>query len=153
MTRIGVPLGDDRLRIRATFPMPTTPAINPLINGIRILVEDSTGGVSLDVMLPGGPYNPTTQRGWLVNGTGLVYTYRDTTDAPINGIEKVSLNASNGNAVRFIAIGRDSTYPAPQRVVSVSVVVNATTGQCGEVVLRSPESCKALNDGSRYVCK
>ena len=55
--------------------------------------------------------------------------------------------------MRFIAVGRDGTYAAPRRVVTVSVIVNASTGQCGEVVLRSPESCTVLNQGARFVCR
>jgi hypothetical protein len=153
LTRIGPPLGDDRVRVSASFPVPTTPAIDPVANGLRLLVEDSTGGVTLDATLPGGAFNPATGAGWLVNGSGTIFTYRNTSGAPLAGIEKAVLNTGGSGTVRFKAIGRDSTYAAPHKVVTVSVIVDASTGQCGEAVLRSPESCTVLNGGARFVCR
>ena len=71
------------------------PTIDPVTNGVRFLVIDSTGAIPVDVTIPGGAYNAANKVGWKVNGSGTSWTYKNAgTVVPlVNGITKVQLKA------------------------------------------------------------
>ena len=80
------PVGDDGLGFSGEMTIPTSPAIDPVANGARIVVSDSTGTV-VDVSLPGGLVDPVTEIGWKPNKSATSWTY--TNKAGLAGITKV----------------------------------------------------------------
>ena len=90
LVRILPPGGDDRLKFKGAALMPATPAIEPLVKGVRILVRDDAGTTVVDAILSGGAYDGTSKRGWRVNGANTTAVYRDGSTTPIGGITKVA---------------------------------------------------------------
>src|SRR5207244_11762066 len=69
VAKLATPGGDDRLRFRGwlDLPFPFSPPLDPTMKGVRILLDDSTGGRVLDATIPGGGYDYATQTGWKLN--------------------------------------------------------------------------------------
>jgi hypothetical protein len=60
LTKLLAPAGDDKLSFKGFFTaVPLTPPIDPVTNGMRFLIVDSTGAIPVDITIPGGAYNPT----------------------------------------------------------------------------------------------
>jgi hypothetical protein len=72
------PANDDKVSFKGFFTyVPTSPTVDPISNGMRFLVQDSTGATPVDVTIPGGAYNGTNKVGWKVNGSGTSWTYKN----------------------------------------------------------------------------
>jgi hypothetical protein len=94
LTKLQLPATDDKLSFGSFFTaMPNSPTIDPLTNGVRFLIVDSTGAIPVDITVPGGAYNVTNKAGWKVNGSGTSWTYKNSgTVVPlVNGIQKVQV--------------------------------------------------------------
>ncbi len=81
----GIALAKPSLRLRATpfslsakgqavIPRPWT-GVDPVANGIRLVVDAASGPGGLDVTLPGGA--AVSRVGWTLNRSGTTWTYRD----------------------------------------------------------------------------
>ncbi len=143
--------------------VPTTPPIDPLTKGIRVVVYDSTGAIVLDATIPGGAYNPTTGAGWRANGALTTYQYKNKGKAVplIAGITKVKLQKkSTPGLIRFGVRGKKGTYPVTPGVIPLkaSLVIDspqATTGQCGESTFTPPDpgTCAFNSNGTSLQCR
>ena len=51
---------------QVTLPHPFTPAVDPLTNGLRLVLDDAAGNL-IDLTVPGGAYSTTGLTGWKVN--------------------------------------------------------------------------------------
>ena len=96
--------------------MPLTPTIDPLTNGLRFLIVDSTGAIPVDVTIPGGAYNTSTKVGWKVNGSGTSWHVQELRHDPsplINGIQKMQLKklSSPVGKFKFGVKGKNGNYP------------------------------------------
>ncbi|HJQ83336.1 MAG TPA: right-handed parallel beta-helix repeat-containing protein, partial [Candidatus Binatia bacterium] len=80
----GIPIERPRLRLRANpgslrlrgdavIPPPWT-AIDPAVNGLRIVIDGASGPGGVDVVVPGGA-------GWKTSGDGARWTFTDATGA------------------------------------------------------------------------
>ncbi len=111
--------GNDQLEIHGEFSL-EPPAyfsnLDPLVDGVRVVVEaqDRTGRV--DVAIPGGVYDGI--RGWSVkplNGPAQKYIYRDENrPATNNGIYKLMIQDRSRKASKQVKLrikGRDGSYP------------------------------------------
>src|SRR5579885_3592940 len=60
------PPGQDRLVFKGVVSgLPTTPPLDPVTSGIRLLIEGANGtGNVLDVTVPPGAFSSTTGTGW-----------------------------------------------------------------------------------------
>jgi hypothetical protein len=167
LTKVLLPGGDDKLSFTTFYTsVPLTPPIDPVTNGLRFLIVDSTGATPVDITIPGGAYNAANRVGWKVNGSGTSWSYKNSGNPTplVNGIQKVQLRKLSNPAgkFKFSIKGKKGTYPvnaANLPVVGTLVidVPNATTGQCGEAkFLATPPakpSCVSSSGGKTIKCK
>jgi hypothetical protein len=100
LTKQLTPTGDEGLVFKGLLAgLPTTPTINPAVNGVRVLVNDSTGATIGDVTIPGGT-------GWKVNTKAT--RWRFSNPAGVDGIVKIriSLKTSVPGTLRYAVRGR-----------------------------------------------
>jgi cysteine-rich repeat protein len=167
-SKLGPPMGDDSMRLKGGAVVPNDPPLNPMLRGMRILVEDGDGMHAIDATIPPGPFDPSKRAGWKVNPQGTVFSYRARDGAAeANGIQRVVLKQKpsflpgNRAVVRFVIVGRGGTYPGPQEApVTVTLSLappHAANGQCAEGQFNANEDggprCVYLNNGQRFVCR
>jgi hypothetical protein len=140
LSKLLPPSTDDKLSLKSFFTsMPSTPTINPIANGLRVLISDSMGNIPVDVTVPGGAYDAGTRTGWKVNGAGTAWTFRTPNTVLANGIIKAQVRAipSTPGKYKVGVKGKDGNYPVnPANLPLVGTVVIdvplAATGQCGD---------------------
>ena len=141
-----------------TLTVPTDPPIDPMSNGIRLVVrnpaEDPLGTVTIDVTLPPGAFDSVTDRGWSVSSSGT-YLYRDEHGMYAH-ILRALVKPLDSGELKISVFGQNGSYPLPhlppEGTIVATVVVDspvATTGQCGEVVLTD---CRYRNQGDKLLC-
>ncbi len=158
ITRLDTPPGDDRLSIKGDgiLPFPFAPALNPIANGARLLVE-RTGGTLVDVTLPGLAWTGTV--GWRVNAAGNTFTWTDKTTTPPGGITrfKVKQVAATPGLVQVRAKGLGSysvtVGDLPLRFTAVLDPPTAETGQCGEATFPGPLPPSCVLVAAKLTCK
>src|SRR5205809_1047190 len=138
--KLGTPPGDDALSFKAdvTLPSPFDPALEPLTNGIRLIVAGARGTI-VDVTVPGGAYADSPRRGWTAGGT--ITRYVDRSGAPLAGITGVVVQDRSSRApglVRVTVKGKGGAYPVSfaDFPLAVEVILDpptAETGECGDV--------------------
>lgn len=143
ISKLATPPGDDSLTMAGTITIPTTPAIDPIHNGLRILLQDSAGNAVNDRAIPGGIYDNVAKFGWRSNAAGTAFTYIDkaglteyskiriTGSASAPGFYKVKVTGKRGN----FAVPVGSLPPHVTVVLSPPV---STIGQCGEWIFLGP---------------
>jgi cysteine-rich repeat protein len=165
LTKLLAPAGDDRLAFKgqAVLASPFDPPLDPLANGVRLLIEDATGAPVLDATVAGGAYDSVTREGWKVNGSATAWTYKSPGTQP-QGITVVGVKTSSNSPglVKLKAKGKDGSYavaPAnlPVRVTVVLDPPTAATGECVEATWTAPPpvvpSCSAVATGNVVKCK
>jgi hypothetical protein len=155
LLRIGSPGGDDRLKLKGAALVPTVPAINPIVKGVRLVVRDGTGSTVLDAIIPGGAHDPVTKIGWRSNNAGTAYVYRNGSANAVGGITKVTMKLPLTGGVKFSIVGRNGTYVAVGTPLHATIVVDApvaTTGQCAETGF-AVEDCQVLRGGTAISCR
>ncbi len=167
MTKLLAPTGDDKLTFSSYFTgVPGTPTVDPITNGARFIVVDSTGAFPVDVTIPGGAYNTANKVGWKANGSGTSFTYKNAgTVVPlINGINKVQIKAIPSTPGKFKTSvkGKNGTYPVNSANLPLvgTIVIDppfASTGQCGEAQFPAAPpakpSCITVGAGKTVKCK
>ncbi|MEW6271638.1 MAG: hypothetical protein AB1689_20335, partial [Thermodesulfobacteriota bacterium] len=160
--RLGTPPGDDALLFTGdvALPHPFSPALDPLATGVHVVVEDATGARSLDVLVPGGAYDPATRSGWKAAPNGLGWRYVNRSAAPPGGITSVvlkDLSRQEAGRVRFTVRGARGSYPIDPAALPLEGLLildppTAETGQCGRAAFAGPApSCRG--DGRSVVCR
>jgi hypothetical protein len=150
--KLGAPSGDETFALSGTATVPTTPAIDPAGNGVRVLVTASGGASILDVTVPGG-FN------WLAHPTS--WSYRN--KLGYSGITKIAIKASTkipGMLKTTIkgAHGTLAVTPAdlPLSATVVIDVPTATGGQCAAETFTGPKPapvCAFNKKGTTVRCK
>jgi uncharacterized delta-60 repeat protein len=162
LTKLLAPAGDDRLSFKgeATLPVPITPALSPLANGVRIVVADDAGLVVLDAIVPGGAYDSLLRSGWIA-GSSVVTTYKNAGTNP-DGITLVQVKTvpSRPGLVRFKVTAKNGVYPVvaanlPLHATFVLDPPVATSGQCVEASWPGPTSpsCAVAGGGAVVKCR
>ncbi|MCW5892535.1 MAG: hypothetical protein KIT14_18635 [bacterium] len=165
VTKLSTPPGDDKLKFKTSFGnVPLAPTIDPVANGVRILVTDNTQSVVVDATIPGGAYNVSTRSGWKANAAGTSFTYKNAGNPVplVGGIQKISIkNITKTPGLFKVGIsGKNGSYGVlPANIpVTVTVIFDppfAASGQCGEAFFPGPPpvpSC-TLAGGSTLKCK
>ena len=149
VTKLATPPGDDKLTLKGevTLPHLFNPPLDPLTNGVRLLINDSAGNL-LDLTIPGGAFVDPPAAGWKVNAKVPVskWTYLNKTLAPPAGITKVVAQDKSlklPGLVKFLAKGKNGSYAAfsanlPLTGLMVLDPPTAETGQCGELGFPGP---------------
>jgi hypothetical protein len=147
LTKQLTPAGDDGLSFRGIIGVPTTPAIDPSTNGVRILLTDATGVDIVDATIPGGT-------GWKANAKGTRWSFASTTG--IDGITKVVVagKKSAPGTLKFSVRGKNGSWAIAANGLPVkgTFVVDspiAMTGQCGEAT----PPCRVIGNGRTIVCR
>jgi hypothetical protein len=155
--RQATPPGDDSLSWRGelVLPFPFTPPLDPVTNGIRIVLANGTTTI-LDATIPGGPVAGSPPVGWKVSGSGAKWTYTNRSTTPADGITKVTIQhvASTPGRIKFRVKGKNASLASgvnnpPLGAVIVFDPPVATTGQCGEGVI----ACTVSGSGSTRRCR
>jgi hypothetical protein len=156
--------GNDVLVVRADFDLPqgtTFAGLDPLEEGLRLVLSNSQGEPRVDVSLPGGAFSGAGTAGWTLVGNGRSWIYRDRTGAPVNGIVKVAIkDRSNQNPgrVRVIVRGRLGDYPitAGDSPLQAAVILGgrsaSLTGRCGRRSF-APLQCSFNAAGNGIACR
>lgn len=161
LSKLDVPEGDDRVRLKGMMQLPPGPDVDPILNGIRLLITDGSGIALVDATVPGGAFNPNSKTGWRANGGRSVFSFKSPGGNPaLSGIQRVILkgNPFAPGALRILLIGRDGIYPKPE-TAPITVMINVTQntpGQCAEAKFNAVEfgpKCTALNGGARFLCR
>jgi len=146
--------GRQRVRAAAVVDVPTSPPIDPVAKGLRIVVRDDTGD-KLDLVIPPGSFDAITDRGWSPSGSGTAWTYRDRAGTA-SGIMKalVRRRSATSGEIKIVVFGQNGLYPLPlSPPVTASIVIDAptaTTGQCGEGTF---DFCFFRNQGAKLLCR
>jgi subtilase family serine protease len=133
--KLQTPPGDDTLSFQGklTMPFPFNPTLDPLTNGVQILIQDAAGSV-LDAAIPGGAFsNPP-----LISG--------------INRVVIQNKSASTPGLVSFTVKGKKGSYAvAPGDLPLTARIVLAPAGhECGDATF---PSCTFNASGSTLKCK
>ncbi|HEV7734770.1 MAG TPA: hypothetical protein VGR62_21545 [Candidatus Binatia bacterium] len=167
LSKLLAPANDESVSFSSFFTnLPTSPTIDPVANGARFLIVDSTGATPVDIIIPGGAYDAATKSGWKVNGSGTSWTYKNSgTIVPlVNGMTKVAIKAITKTPGKYKTQvkGRNGNYPVnPANLPLVPTIVIdapvADTGQCGEAMFPATPpakpSCAAVSGGRTVKCK
>ena len=159
--------GDDTIKIKGRcIPFQETPTIDPVTNGMRLVMQDNLGNSPLDVFIPGGAYSTVVKAGWKVHTfpTGMTaqYTNAGTIIPLINGMKKLKLVLKTGLGItKFSAVGKGGSYPIPVGAEPVKVTFIAappigSNGQCCEMFFPGPSptpACAFLGGGATLRCK
>jgi hypothetical protein len=130
--------------------VPTSPTIDPSVNGVRVVVTDADGTVAVDATVPGGAT-------WIVRtGARTAWIYRDKLGTA-DGIVKVALKTvSAPGEIKFLVSAKKGAFALPVGPdVTATLVVDtpmAITGQCGEATFVDP-ACRIFPANGRLVCK
>src|SRR5207249_3048980 len=168
--RLNTPPGDDKLLFQGemVIPFPYSPPLDPVANGVRVLVNDASGTKVVDATIPGGAFDAATGVGWTADGTGTAWRYKNTgaTVPPIGGIKRIQLrDISNavGNRIpghlKFVVMGRSGSYQMDRSAMPIQATLvldppTAASGECGEAVFPGlPQaSCSFNSMGSTLRC-
>lgn len=146
ISKLFTPLGDDKLSFKGEMTIPTTPAIDPLNNGARVVLTDDDGTV-LDVSLPIGPYDRVKKEGWKVNGSGTTFTFYSSRIG-VSGIRKVKVTkvAAIPGLVKFRVTGKAGSFAVtPASLPLKATFVLNTAGQCGLADFTGPTPICTFN--------
>jgi hypothetical protein len=165
LKKLDTPPGDDRLTMKGTLNgVPTTPPINPVAKGARILVNSpsSADTAILDVTLPPGAFAGTS--GWKANSAATSFKYQNKNPSGFQGIIKtiIKVNTKVPGQVKFTVVGKGGSFPVlpTQLPLKGTLVIDspiAQTGQCGEAKFPGPPdptgACAFNSSGSTVKCK
>ncbi|HYC56543.1 MAG TPA: hypothetical protein VEL28_16555 [Candidatus Binatia bacterium] len=149
-----IPKRDNRMEVVLSFALPagvTGIGELPVVaSGMRVRIESIGGGAVADVVIPGGTFAGGGTAGWQVKPGRLRYV--DRTDAPVNGVRRVSVSPlpplAGRARVRVQVTGRagvyadDSAHLPLRAVVSFGGTAGADAGLCGEAAF-SIHDCSA----------
>ncbi|MCW5890251.1 MAG: right-handed parallel beta-helix repeat-containing protein [bacterium] len=137
------------LKADATIPQPFT-GVNPPANGVRLVVDSTTGPGGLEVAVPAGPL-------WKTNGAGTVWTYADR-HGTAGGITKLVVqnrSAKTPGLLRVTAKGKGGSVTLPHAASTRAALVLGSASECAAYVWNGPTSprprCNATS--ARTVCK
>jgi len=120
--KLAPPAGDDTLAFKGRMTVPTSPALDPVTTGVRVLVD----GV-LDTTIPGGAFDPGTKTGWKAKNGSFKYK---------GDSFKVALktSAKTPGLVQFAVAGKHGSYVVDPAHLprQATLIVGAAAGQCGD---------------------
>ena len=156
--------GDDKLKIKGSLLLPTTPTIRCDLNGARVIVEKQDGTDIIDTTLPPGAYDAVAKVGWTTNATTSKFKYKNAGITPnplIDGIYKTSviLSTKTPGLLKFGVSGKTGAYgpiagaDLPLKATLIlDVPPHSSTSQCGETSFL-PANCALLGGGSTVKCQ
>jgi hypothetical protein len=146
LRKLQAPSGDDQLKLRGTVTVPTSPPINPVAQGLRLVLTTNTGVVLADLTAPAGS-------SWSANGTGTTWKYRNPS-AP-SGIIKAKVRAIGTDGTlrvdlkaRGLGLGAAPAGTPPVATIAFGAPMPAP-GQCGVTAFGA---CRTTASGTTMRC-
>jgi hypothetical protein len=159
---VDTPPGDDVLSFRGemTLAHPFAPALDPVANGVGLLVANAAEGRVLDLVIPGGAWDPDARSGWKPSPGGTKWRYLNKGTAPAGGITRIvieDLSHRTPGLVRFSVKGRHGSYPVnpadlPLEGFLVVDQPTAESGQCAKLAFDGSSAVCAI-DGGTVKCR
>jgi hypothetical protein len=156
--------GDDRLLFKGemVLPFPYSPPLDPIANGVRVVVDDSEGTSVVDATIPGGMVDAATGVGWTVDTTGKAWRYKNGGKIVplVGGISRIALrDVSNaiGNSVqghlKFVVVGKRGSYAMDVAKIPVKGTLvldppTASTGECAVAIFPGLPTATCAVDGT-----
>jgi hypothetical protein len=135
--------------------IPTSPTLDPVANGATVTVDDAAGRVIVDVVVPGGAYDPVTRVGWTVRGTLPSWAYKNRNG--LLGITSMKLKRSSAapNRIKFTVKGKNGDFASAGATLPVhGAIVLGSAGQGGLATFTGPaQGCTLLGSGHTLNCK
>lgn len=130
-----------RFKGQAVIPKPWS-GIDPVSNGLRIVIDAITGAGGIDVVVPGGAL-------WTVNGAATRWTYRDPAGSAGGITRIVVLDRSNvqPGLVRWVVKGDGAIASLPDVDAVRSAVVLGDTDECALLAWNGPGDERPRCDG------
>lgn len=162
ITKFTTAPGDDTLSLSGTFDFPAPATLNPIGQGVRLILDDGAQNQLFDVQVPAGSYNPLTRTGWVANSKLTSFNFRAQT--PVGGVvNKVKLTTSTAkpDVVKFTLSGRKGGYAVPPLALPLQATFvldapTAMTGLCGFASFPGPKplpACSFNSSSSVLSCK
>jgi Right handed beta helix region len=161
----GIPITKPKLKLRAApfalrfqgeavIPKPWQ-AIDPVANGIRLVVDAVSGPGGLDVVLPGGAV--VDRVGWKRNRSGTQWTYTDRAGAH-GGVTRATLkdrSRKQSGLLRLVVKAKGGSLPLPDAADARTAFVVGAADECATAVWNPPGAPKPRCDGdaSRLTCR
>lgn len=154
LKKLDTPIGDDGLAFSGQMTVPTSPAIDPVTKGARLVVADASGTVA-DVSIPPGLADPATKIGWKPNKSGTSFKYSN--KAGLAGITSVSVQTKpkTPGVVTFKVTGKNGAFPTTPAALPLRATLSLDpSGQCGQVDFTGPSPiCAFKKKLSTVTCK
>jgi hypothetical protein len=154
LKKLNTPPGDDGLAFSGQMTIPTSPPIDPVTKGARIVVVDASSTVA-DVRIPPGLVDPVTKIGWKANKSGTSWKYSN--KAGLDGITSVSIKTTDKHPglVTFKVVGKHGAFATtPAALPLRATLALDPAGQCGQVNFSGPSPVCAFNKKhSTVTCK
>lgn len=137
------------LKAEATIPQPWT-GVNPPANGIRLVVDATSGPGGLDVTLPGGA-------SWKSNAAGTTWTYTDRLGTA-GGITKAVIqnrSSKTPGLIRITVKGKGGTVTLPPAASTRATIVVGATNECASYAWNPPTAARPRCNATatRLTCK
>jgi hypothetical protein len=149
------PPGDDTLSFKGSMTIPLAPALDPVMNGAKVLIDDADGRVIVDVVVPGGAYDALTRTGWQTTGNGSTFTYKNPTG--LLGLTRVKVKkiSATPGLVTFTVKGKHGFYDASGATLPIhGVLALGSAGQGGLATFPGPSpACVLVANGNTVNCK
>jgi parallel beta-helix repeat protein len=162
LNRLNTPAADDTLTFRGdlVIPHPFMPDLDPVANGVAVVIETAGGVRALDVTIPGGAYDPTTKIGWQVNGSGTSWKYVNKGATPPSSITTLTIKDNSKKQPGLVQVkvtGKRGDYAVePMTLPLAGLLVldppTAATGQCGVATFTGPTQ-RCTSNGKSVKCK
>jgi hypothetical protein len=161
----GIPVAKPRLRLfaspflvrlkgEAVVPKPWS-GVDPVANGVRIVIDTTSGSGGFDVTIPGGALSGGV--GWKVNAKGDRWTYVDPagSHAGIRGVVVRDRSVRQDGLLRFGAKGNGGAITLPSASATRVTAVLGDPGECASIVFGPPDGARprCRGDAARVVCR
>lgn len=157
LNKLFLPTGDDKLTFKGSMGVSPMPAINPLLNGARVLLTNAADQVVVDAIIPGGAYDTVNKVGWK-NPAPNRFKYKNGSGNLLDGIRlvKVKLGPMPG-LVKFVIKGKFGAYAPmatdlPLKGALILAPPFDTSDQCAETTFAAA-NCVLLSGGNKVQCK
>jgi hypothetical protein len=154
LKKLNTPIGDDGLAFSGQMTIATSPTIDPVTTGARVVVDDANGPV-VDVTIPPGPVDPDTKIGWKPNRAGTSWKYSN--KAGLAGITTVSVKTKvkTPGFATFKVTGKNGAFATTPAALPLRATLTlGSAGQCGPVDFTGPSPiCKFNKRLSTVTCK
>jgi hypothetical protein len=124
------------LRVDAVLPTPLV-AVDPLLHGVRVVIDATSGGGGIDVTVPPGAFDGL--RGWRVNAAGTKWSFTDRTGSlRLTRAVVRNLSARTPGRVALAAKGKGAPIVLPSATAVRTQVVFGAAGECASRVWNAP---------------